>query len=759
MLAWPTSTIYANTLMLDHCRHSGNWEFMNGGEFPGAKGSIGIVPKEAVVLNFDFSKGGRYVGMQSRFRLPDKIQSLTFSLSADNDSNVGVRITDASGRVFQSFPATIGKDNKKLTICMAGKWADAWGGEKSTSPKQPLKSIMLIASIKKNSSLIGKIFVDAVTANLAAPVQVDFIGQSTEIADAAWNIKAEWLQMATSTILKLTARKLRDLDAELSITFPQKARDLTTRYWLLATKSEYEFFYNPPLLNGGNTHNIYQIKLELNSSDGSLTKRTLLLTGRDSVDINFGKPIASSEIVESKVGTCTHFSFGTFGAFRGWKPYRELIDSISACGFKWIRDECRIINNPDGSFTVRPYDIEWMKYAHNKKLKIILVMGMAPKGTIERSISVAEAVVSQTREFVSAYELGNEPQNTGWRKVFKGSWNGYETDGTISKWVKEHVKCTNAIADHIKRLFPNTTIIGLGACSPTNFHALNLGVSENLDGIVDHPYTYSMPPESIPFGHGLTKRDGIKIGDKNHTYAGLVNSYIDHFKKTGKMRSLWMTEFGFTTFWFNGKTEKGLYAGFSEEAQAVFLVRRFLEDMVLPIAASCQYDFLDDYGSSQFKDEANFGIMRADHSKKPAYYAIQRMNSLFNGYSYTHELKIVIDDAPLHRSCIRDELVKKWDETNIRANNGIMAFGFANAKSPQKRMLAVWSAQPFSGEFNNRSCTIRISGGSIYKAIPIAIDLITGQSYDLMSKVDGDDLILENLSLKNHPLIIKLLED
>lgn len=43
------------------------------------------------------------------------------------------------------------------------------------------------------------------------------------------------------------------------------------------------------------------------------------------------------------------------------------------------------------------------------------------------------------------------------------------------------------------------------------------------------------------------------------------------------MRTVWITEFGFTGFWFDGKNETGLYAGFTEEAQAVYLVRRFIE--------------------------------------------------------------------------------------------------------------------------------------------------------------------------------------
>jgi len=261
----------------------------------------------------------------------------------------------------------------------------------------------------------------------------------------------------------------------------------------------------------------------------------------------------------------------------------------------------------------------------------------------------------------------------------------------------------------------------LGACSPTNFHYLNLGVSKSLDGVVDHPYTYSMPPEKIPFGHSLTKRDGVKVGDKNHTFAGLINSYVEHFKKTGKMRSIWLTEFGFTTFWFSNKTEKGLFAGFTEEAQANYLVRRFLECATLPVAVACQYDFMDDYGSDQFAVEANFGIIRSDLSKKPAFYAIQRMNSLFNAYKYDAKIPVIVEKSSLHRSCVRDNLVRNWDKIAIKASNGIKAFAFVNPNLKNERMLVVWSVLPYSREFNNRVCTIRVKNMQGFLLIVITL--------------------------------------
>jgi hypothetical protein len=220
-----------------------------------------------------------------------------------------------------------------------------------------------------------------------------------------------------------------------------------------------------------------------------------------------------------------------------------------------------------------------------------------------------------------------------------------------------------------------------------------------------------------------------------------------------------VTEFGFSSFWFDGSSEKGLFAGFSEEAQAVYLVRRFIESLALPIEVSCQYDFLDDYQSNPVGSEANFGIVRGDYSRKPAYFAIQRLNALFNGYGHDSSTAVAVEKAPLHRSCQRSELIRDWDGASIEAANGVKAFVFSNPALANERMLAVWSVLPYSREFNNRVCTVRVKGMARFAAKPIAIDSITGTRCDVPVKVVGEDLLFENLPLKGQPLLIKLFKD
>ena len=265
-----------------------------------------------------------------------------------------------------------------------------------------------------------------------------------------------------------------------------------------------------------------------------------------------------------------------------------------------------------------------------------------------------------------------------------------------------------------------------------------------------------MPPEKSPYGWGFEKRDGVRVGSEDSSFPGLMNSILAHSKKTGKERALWLTEFGWTTYWHNKKVhDKTLFGGFSEKAQATYLVRFFVQCLTMPeIKVACQYDFLDDYGLTPFNGEGNFGLLRYDYSPKPSYYAVQRFTSLFNNCVQDKTAKITIEKAPLHRSMKRRVLVDDWDKVVVKADNGVFAYGFKNPEFPNERQFAVWSALPISGEFNNRFASIKIKGWKGFGNL-VAVDMITGKTFDVPVKMDGEDLIVD-LILTDNPLVIKM---
>ena len=748
---------FAVEIPADSCRNAETWTFFNGSEFKGAAGGISATG-EGLRLSYDFSKGGKYVGIHPRSpavaALPGEFRA---EILPDQDCVLNYRLTDAGGRIFQAHGRMLRKGQESvITLSQNGPWQSIWGGSGGRSPRPPLKQIQLLVSAQngqaqKGSILLRSLKIDSADSLLPFQSLPEF-----EKDAAGWKLTGKWLPLAAGMELSMRAAPMAGIPAELAVSLPRQGRDQTFRFHLDPQKKSQTIHWTLPFPHGVNPRNIYRITFRISAQNGESATFRISLEGKLSSQVNLGRPKNSLEIASSKLGTCVHFSYAPApsGAFRGWYPKEKILNEIQACGFKWIREGLSMEKDASGAWQICGIDQKTLQLAKVRGIERIVCINMTPEESIEEFLKRVDVVVRGSRKWVHVYELGNEPHNFNWKAYHGGTWNGYEKDGSISKWVKEHLKYTNAAADYIKKIHPEATVIGLGACSPTNFHYLNLGVSKNLDGVVDHPYTYSLPPEKIPFGWNLARRDGIRIGDREHTFAGLVHSYHEHFRKTGQARSLWVTEFGFSTFWFNGKTEKQLYAGFSENAQACYLLRRFMESLALPIAVSCQYDFLDDYQSGEFGVESNFGILRADYSRKPAFYILQRLNSLMHAAEPDPQAGIKITALPLHRSVRRGSLLK-WDEQPIHAENGVRAYAYQDKNTPKERMMGIWSMLPYSGEFNNRSVSLEITGWDEFRERPVAINMMNGDSCDIPFEVKDGKLLLPLIQLKDAPLLIK----
>lgn len=751
------------TLRLDSCRNASAWGCGNGAEFKGAKVSLADSP-EGLKLGYDFTGGGNYVTLHPGRLSVGTARSYSFTLKPEQDVSVRCRLLDADGRWFQSHARTVrGGGESVYEIPIVGKWHSAWGGRNPSAPqpKLPLRSLSLMVDRHGSLPLSGNVLVSGFSAKLddeAAPKT--FRAEPFQKSGCGWTVDGRWIEQPGGALLVITAEPQGERNALLTVTMPRPGRDAVQRYELDAKHGKQILAYRPDFIAGINPRNCYRFRLEL-EGDGERFAFSSQLAGLQAEAVNLGAPRSSREIGKSRFGTCVHFKYAAkpAGAFKGWYDYRRILDEIEACGFKYIRDGVGYATGSDGRYlAVDDHGKNVLREAKERGIEMILEFELRANQTVEQHLNKVEVLVRDTRDYVKIYEVGNEPHNFGeWRRKYPGSWNGYEAkDGSISRWVREHLNYTNAVTDHLKRLYPEATAIGLGACAPTNFHYLTLDVTPNLDGVVEHPYTFSMPPETVPFGWGFEKRDGIRIGDREHTFAGLVRSYKEHFKKTGRDRQLWVTEFGFTSFWFNGKVEGRQYAGFSEQAQAEYLIRRFIESLALPIEVTCQYDFIDDYDSQESGEEANFGLLRSDFSRKPAFYAVQRINSLFAGTEPDPQAKLTVTDAPLHRSMKRSELIRDWDKTKLEAANGVRLYAFRNPETPDERLIALWSMLPYSGEFNNRAVSFAAEGLETFGRQPaVGINLMTGESFDVEYNRDGGRLVFERLPLKA-PMLIKL---
>ena len=751
---------------IDSCRSARNRVFIDGAEFGGARGGVAEAPG-GLALKYDFTGGGAYVGMRPAFPLPD-LPEYRITVAADRESSVNYRLTDANGRTFQGVPVTVrpGGDTV-LTVSAAGPWSGAWGGREGVSAFTPPAAGLWLTVGKPGAAPFGGMLLVKSLAGVSdTPPEKSLAGKPFRESAIGWSLAGEWLPQYEGAELKLAAVPGENaVPAQLTLVEPRAGRDAATRFRLDPKDGERVLRWKPAFPYGVNPRSVTRIRFRLEAENGSAAEFASSIAGREAAS-RPDAPENGRGIRSARTGTCVHFNYAPKpeGPFAGWYPRARLLDEIAACGYKYIRDGLSAEERPEGGWKLREHDAETLRAARERGLELIAVIDMSADEPLDRFLERLAAIVRGSRGYVNVYELGNEPHNFGqWRQTFRhkgkdGSWNGYESDGTVSEWVRKHVEYTNAGADLIKKIAPDKTVIGLGSNTPTNFHALNLGVSPQLDGVVDHPYTYSLPPEKVPFGWNLAERDGIRVGDAENTFAGLIGSYREQFRKTGKMRTVWITEFGFTGFWFDGKNETGLYAGFTEEAQAVYLVRRFIEGLALPVAVSCQYDFLDDYGSGEHDAESNFGLLRADYSRKPAFYAVRRMNMLLHNAQPDPAAKVKVTAAPLHRSAQRGELIRDWDKQSIAAENGVRAYAFSDPAAPRERMLAVWSMQPYGREFNNRAVTLEIGGWERFAGLPAAVDLITGDSFGIPFEVKDGRLRIEDLPLKEHPLLITFRE-
>lgn len=732
------------------------WTFVPGAEFPGATGALkGPAPgATGLNLSWDFAGGGNYVAAEFRGAMPPATTAFTASLRADAACTVSFRVRDGSGRVFQTRPHSLPAGRSTATIQLAGPWERAWDGVDGAPAGEPVSFSVLAP--RSDVQRAGSVAIerleavsDATAAELTPPVR---------LADAAcdlagWRISLRWVQQWRRPVLQLEATAGPSAAAGgLELSLPRLQRDWNRRLRLDPSNRSTAISISPPI--GANPHAIYQLGVAF-AGDGVQAARTVELPGTASDPRLLGAPQPTSALAGCSFGTAVHFAYAPKpeGAFAGWNAYDRLLDEAAAAGLGWIRDGMHVAQ-VDGAWTASAHDLAWLRAAKARGLRTIVVLAMAANDPIEQLCAKACAMAGYA-DLVDVLELGNEPNNFGgWVKTYGGKWNGMAEDGTgDAPWVKAHLAATNAIAEAVKKVRPGLTVIGLGSPTPAIARALRIGLSPAVDGVVDHPYSMSLPPETLPWSSGMKARDGIAVGDAHGSRTGFLRWYADELRASGRPdRSLWITEFGVTTFSFDLKNAGGLFAGYDEETQAAHLVRSHLLHAWHGVRASVQYDLLDDYGSSAHEAEANFGLLRGDYSRKPSWYATQRMCSLFAGEEADAATTVQAVAAPIHRAQKPGVLIADWDGVDLSIGSNVVALPFARADRPAVRTLAVWDPLPTRG-FNGRTVELRVQGWKGF-AKPVAVGICSGRLADVPMRADGDDAVL-TISLHGEPLAVR----
>ncbi|MDP0496332.1 MAG: hypothetical protein Q7Q73_09005 [Verrucomicrobiota bacterium JB024] len=465
-----------------------------------------------------------------------------------------------------------------------------------------------------------------------------------------------------------------------------------------------------------------------------------------------------------KMGVATHFA-RKVDWMRPWEP-SVLIPQIAELGVGWIRDEIMWyrVETKKGEYQVPAQTLEWLELANAHGLKVVACFaGENPlyddHFDPEAYAKAAAWLAQELKGKVHAIEILNEPMSYyaayyGEGGMRGGNWWGLDDAGDVYPWVRRYVRLLNASAEAIKTSNSDMPVIGLGAITPINFHMLQLGISPQVDGITIHPYSFRTPPEVIPWKPTpeFRQRHGFAVADSDSTFASMIDRYHEFSAQHGGPAQLWLTEWGYTTFREGATGKDYLYSGFSEEAQAKYTLRRFMECLALNIELSIQYAFMDDqHEGGQLNCESGFGLIRADHSRKPAFEVVQRLARTTVDYIPDDSLGVVVrpfsdrsEDRPL-----------SWEGAPLPALQDIRHYQFLDAEG--QSVIAIWSSERLS-DLNVRATDIHISGVSPGVRVE-AYDLYTGQAMALSGvQQDGDHVVLSAFPVPPYPVLITLKE-
>jgi hypothetical protein len=415
---------------------------------------------------------------------------------------------------------------------------------------------------------------------------------------------------------------------------------------------------------------------------------------------------------DDRIGVCTHFG-------QNW-PVEQIMPLIAKSGAGWIRDDFgwAAMEPTPGKYHVPAKAKAWIQAARAAGLKVDIILAYGNPAYADRydTAAYAKAAGWLARELandVQAIEILNEPNNFGFRDLYRGQWNGNEPNGSVSPYLQKYVQILNAAAKEIKLANPHMEVIGLGAPPPASFRMIALGLAPQVNGLTDHPYSGRLPELILyPASPDILHRDGIATADANGTLASQVSMFRAQAKKWGATEKLWHTEWGYSTV----RAKPGKPPGMSEETQAVYILRRLLESEVAGVEHTFIYDFKDD-GVDPYSNEQNFGLIHNNLSAKPAYLTLQRLTGLIAGMGTA---------PPAKQASIENDPAVKQEGLGYRCHT------FSSSDEPTT-LVAFWEVKPWDPNASTTHAMITLPLTQEPRHV-FLYDLLTGRQTEISGK-------------------------
>lgn len=431
---------------------------------------------------------------------------------------------------------------------------------------------------------------------------------------------------------------------------------------------------------------------------------------------------------DARMGTCTHFA-------QGWDPEKTM-PLIEKSGLGWIRDDLdwHSIEAQKGVYKIPDRTLAWVHAAHAHHLQLLAIFNgsnalYADHYDPQAFAKWAAWTVNELRNDIDAVEILNEPNNFGFMKYYGGKHEG-EGD---SPWVGKYVTLMNTAAEAIKAVDPSMPVIGFGAGAPVTYKQLALGTSPAVDAIADHPYSTHTPPE-LAGGSASEqlKHFGFATVDERGSFISLIEGFRRQSARYHGPKAIWLTEWGYSTF---QPLTEAHFSGFTESAQARYMLRRFVEGLGLGVDVSVLYEFRD--GRDEHDAEDRFGIVRMNGEPKESYWAIVNLTKIVHDFRLAKENEV----GP----------VNVFPASTWPQQAPIAVYRFIDKQG--RPAAAIWATDPVGTDRQPRVADVELLWGDGVKEI-IAIDTLTGSTEPISFKHISGRLVKEAMLLSDHPILL-----
>ena len=455
------------------------------------------------------------------------------------------------------------------------------------------------------------------------------------------------------------------------------------------------------------------------------------------------------------LGVCTHLERRKIG----WKA-ESLIPLIQDMGASLVRQGIvwSSVEKEKGAYAIPEVSRDWVTRAANAGLGIIPILCYGNelyenKLDPDAYANYCRYMARELKDFpIVAYEIWNEPTNFQFLKQCGGAWSA----SPPCEWADRFCELLAKGAAAIREVDDETPIItNPGECQFAHMARSHPEAFAQVDGVSHHSYPMRFPPETTPWGGAqILERDGIAAADDRHSFESLWTTAQEHARASlGREIQLYMTEYGYSTY--NHRRKPAIFCGYTEHAQAAYLVRGVVLSLCSGLRASCLYDFMDD-GVNPFDAEENFGMVRHEKrgfEKKPSYFALQRLAGMLGAeWEQIGEppAKLEVEDVPL--SANEDE----WQQNAMPLEKYVQIEGptvkwFAVGK---ERIALVWNAGRLDAEFNPPLGRMVWDGAPASATVEVQ-NVVTGATVPVSVARDGEALVVNDLPVSGELLAVR----